>query len=584
MRDRRNTSLSVSSNSSTNSTRPSLNEKRHFSPPPPSPTLPSPVTKENNSKPNARPRLRMAARLFAVTCTVVVLWHLLFRPITPYFVRLPGSYRLNANDDLSGGESLPGEPTALIVSDAGGYSRWTVSIPDNYTFPLRSQQYQNICKQGSELRESIAKDSRLVRAKDWQRKHSYYATDHTFLEVDKAESNGALPRPRTKSSGNVCAKSLTFALTSEDSSFGKSLLMLWLSYGLAKREGRAFFIDDSRWAYGRYSSFFAPPLQPECVQPSPQHIVPCPHSAKHIVASSATLPWTFGSSFEKEFLQLRKHGSDKNRRIYDLLRLGYQDLFVMRGEDALYASSRLARFKEEAHQHSGSVVGIHIRRGDLHPLEYQYSQDYLPLERYASAARKMLRTQLRASLPETHTDVDDFSTILEYVHSPLLLGSDDPEMFDSVELKEYSSPFKIQKAQERIQLATKAKLDRISPAESLREPGSAYIKHVEENSGWEGGFYSSLFFALGKARPGSGSLTVDGDAEVLPEPALQMRELVGRAYLLDLAILGESDGVVCAVSSASCRLLGVMLGWDAIKDGRWMNVDDGRPWSWDGRS
>ena len=514
----------------------------------------------------------------------MVLWHVFFRPITPYIVQLPSGYRLSADDVRTGGDSFTTAPTALVVSDAAGYSRWTVSIPHDHTFPLRSQQYQDICKQGRELRESIAKDSRLVRAKDWQRKHSYYATDHAFLEVDKAESNGALPRPKIKPGGDVCAKSLTFTLTSEDSSFGKSLLMLWLSYGLAKREGRAFFIDDSRWAYGRYSSFFTPPTYPGCVQPPRNHIVPCPHSAKHLVVSSATLPWTFGPSFEKEFSQPRKYGSDKNRRVYDLLRLGYEDLFVMRGEDALYASSRLARFKEEAYQHSGSVVGVHIRRGDLHPLEYQYSLDYLPLERYASAARKMLRTQLRASLPESHTDVDDFSTILEYVHSPLLLGSDDPEMFESAELMEYASPFKIQKAQERIQLATKAKLDRISPAESLREPGSAYVKHVEENSGWEGGFYSSLFFALGKARPGSGSSIIDGEEETLPEPAVQMRELVGRAYLLDLAILGESDGVVCAVSSASCRLLGVMLGWGAIKDGRWMNVDDGRPWSWDGRS
>ena len=62
-----------------------------------------------------------------------------------------------------------------------------------------------------------------------------------------------------------------------------------------------------------------------------------------------------------------------------------------------------------------------------------------------------------------------------------------------------------------------------------------------------------------------------------------MRELVGRAYLLDLAVLGESDGVVCGISSATCRLLGVMLGWDAVKEGKWVNVDDGRAWSWDGR-
>ena len=522
----------------------------------------------------------MAARLFTVMCALLVLWHLLLRPISPYMIKLPNGYYIEPETKANGTTSLPTHPTALEISDAGGYSRWTVFIPHSSAFPLRSQQYQDICTQGGELRESIAKDSRLVRAKDWQRKHSYYATDHTFLEVDRAERAGVLPRPQQFLDANICDKTLTFALTAEDSSFGKSLLMLWLSYGLAKREGRSFFIDDSTWAYGRFSSFFAPPPTPGCIQPPRHQIVPCPHSAKHIVVSSATLPWTVGPTFEKEFSSPRQYGSEKNRRIYDLLRLGYEDLFVMRGEDALYASSRLARFAEEAHQHAGSVVGMHIRRGDLHPLEYQYSQDYLPLERYALAARKMLRPRQRAS-SDSHTSVDDFSNIREYVNSPLLLGSDDPEMFESIELKEYASPFRIQKAQERIQLATKTKLDQISPAESLREPGSAYVKHVEENSGWEGGFYSSLFFALGKARPGSNP--VESDDSVLSESAAQMRELVGRAYLLDLAVLGASDGVVCAVSSASCRLLGVMLGWDAVRDGRWMNVDDGRPWSWDGK-
>ena len=61
--------------------------------------------------------------------------------------------------------------------------------------------------------------------------------------------------------------------------------------------------------------------------------------------------------------------------------------------------------------------------------------------------------------------------------------------------------------------------------------------------------------------------------------AMQMRELVGRAYLLDLAVLGRTDAVVCAVSSAACRVLAVMMGYDkAIQKGLWNNVDGGYPW------
>ena len=535
----------------------------------------------------------MTIKMFAIICSIVALWHFVFGgPHLPWKLRVSAGY--GSHNELVGGNDLPDEPTALIVHDDQGSSRWTVSIPHNHSFPLRSRHYQNICRHGGLLRDSIARDSRLVKAKEWRRKNSYYSVDRTFLEVGNAESIGALPKSKHTSNAKICESSLTFALDTDDGSFGKSLLMLWLSYGLAKKEGRAFFVDDTRWPYGQYSAYFRPLPSPNCMQPPPHHILPCPHSAKHLVVSAATLPWTFGSSFEQEFSQLRKTAAEKSRRIYELLRTGYEDLFHLIGEDALYAASRIARFKEEAHQHAGSIVGMQIRRGDLHPIEYQYSRDYLPLERYSSAARKLLRTQLRASLPETHNEVDDFHAILEYVHSPLLLASDDPEIFNSDEFMQSASPFVVQHAQERIQLATKAALDIASPAEPLREPGSAYVKHVDENSGWEGGFYNALFFSLGRSTMRSRGMTLErlsqisgADAdelnECVSEAAMRMRNLVGRAYLLDMAVLGESDGVVCAVSSASCRLLGVMMGWDAVKNGRWMNVDDGRLWSWDGR-
>ena len=536
----------------------------------------------------------MGIRILVAWCGIFAFWHFVINKSFPELSLRPSTnYDALMGSDPVGVDAIPDEPTALIVSDHKGLSRWTVSIPQNHSFPLRSWYYEDICKQGETLRASLVQESRFARAKDWRRKDSYSSADHTFLEPELAASVGALPSTNHKHPGKVCERSLTFSLDTDDASFGKSLLMLWLSYGIAKIEDRAFFIDDTRWPYGQYTTYFPPPPSPGCVQPQPQYIVPCPHSAKHLLVSAATAPWTFGSLFEKEFLQARKHGVDKSRRIYDLMRTGYMDLFRMVGEDALYAASRIARFKEEAHQHAGSVVGMQIRRGDLRPLEYQYSQDYLPLERYSSAARRMLRSQLRSSLPETHTDVDDFHAFLEYVHSPLLLASDDPEMFTSTELMEAASPFEIQHAQERIQLATKATLDLASPAVDLREPGSAYVKHVDENSGWEGGFYSSLFFSLGRPRNRSGGSTLerlsqlptagDEDDDPSSEQTIRMRELVGRAYLLDMTVLGESDGVVCGVSSATCRVLGVVMGWDAVEDGRWMNVDDGRAWSWDGR-
>jgi hypothetical protein len=40
---------------------------------------------------------------------------------------------------------------------------------------------------------------------------------------------------------------LTYVMETDDAGFGNTLMRLWMSYGLAKAENRAFFIDDTRW-------------------------------------------------------------------------------------------------------------------------------------------------------------------------------------------------------------------------------------------------------------------------------------------------------------------------------------------------
>jgi hypothetical protein len=134
----------------------------------------------------------------------------------------------------------------------------------------------------------------------------------------------------------------------------------------------------------------------------------------------------------------------------------------------------------------------------------------------------------------------------------------------------------VSRPQERIVLASKKTLE---PAKPIRKPGSAYVKHVDENSGWEGGFYASLFFSLGRGHP---SASDKGMGEEMQKAVLKLRELVGRAYLLDLAVVGHADAAVCASSSAACRIIGVMMGADKVYNGQWKNVDANRVWSWDG--
>ncbi|RMX79926.1 hypothetical protein D0869_07944 [Hortaea werneckii] len=583
MRDRRNTSLSISSNTSTNSTTSNFSnaEKRYLSPPV-SPSLPAPVTtvtKGNNSRQWKRSTI---AKVVLSICTVLLVFrYFLGQAITP---QLSTSFQEQHPTQLS-----QTEPQALEVTTRAGQRKWTVAIPHNASFPLFAGQYENICRQSEDVQDRLDSGSRTFGLRDWRKKSPYYSLDRNYLDVADAELSGALPLSNATSTEAVCRSSLTFALETNEASFGKTLLMLWMSYGLAKKEGRAFFVDDTRWPYGTYSSFFPPLPEQGCSPPPQHHIVPCPHQARHLIVSAATAKWTFGPAFEQEYTHARQQGMKKYRHIYDLARQGFEDLFDLVGEDKTYATSRVANLKEDAAAHHGSVVGMQIRRGDLHPSEYQFSHDYIPLARYASGARSLFRKLLGDSLPQPPPgdNADEISQVLEYVHSPLLLASDDPDIGQSPELAQAAAPFTIQKAQERIMLATKTALDQSSPKQDIREPGSAYVKHVDENTGWEGGFFSALFFSLGNQSP-SGSagrfrdLAESGEIEV-PEQAMRMRELVGRAYLIDLAVLGEGDGVVCAVSSAACRLLGVMLGWDAVVDGRWINVDDGRAWSWNGK-
>lgn len=118
-------------------------------------------------------------------------------------------------------------------------------------------------------------------------------------------------------------------------------------------------------------------------------------------------------------------------------------------------------------------------------------------------------------------------------------------------------------------LATKATLE---AAQGKKNPW------IDEITGWEGGFYRDVFFSLGQ--PVGNANDMNGlDSDKVPESAMKLRELVGRAYLMDLAVVGKADTVVCTVSSIGCRLLAVMLGWDnAINKGNWRNIDGEFEW------
>ena len=62
---------------------------------------------------------------------------------------------------------------------------------------------------------------------------------------------------------------------------------------------------------------------------------------------------------------------------------------------------------------------------------------------------------------------------------------------------------------------------------------------------------------------------------------MRLRGLIGRAYAMDLAVLGQAtDAVVCTLSAMACRLVAVIMGWEAAVDqARWVNIDGEYSWT-----
>ena len=511
---------------------------------------------------------------------------------------------------------LPEHPTPLALTDSSGKHHWTISIPDASKFPLSPTEYFDICSQADEVARHVAgSDGQHYEAADGNSK-DYYYEDPNFIDVDSAISRNLLPSTREKSSHPddirnnlpICDRSLTYVLSGHDASLGSALLGLWLSYALSLREQRTFFIDDTHFPYGNYTTFFANKLPPpKCRLPPPSHRFPCPHQAKHLIVSAATTSWTFGAEFHAHFSQ---------EEIFALARTGYEALWHLRPEDETYILNRASKLRnpnptisnsptanDEGSPLSNGLVGMHIRRGDRHPFSLAYSRNYIPPSTYMATALRLVGQNTQ--------------------QWTFLLASDDADLYNS----NHPDLPNVVRAQERVSLASKKALEKMG---------------VKSGLGWEGGFFKDVFWGLGLSeeeklstkRSGKGNAGVGygspmpmkekgrfgekdvdgrekrvhhhdnskphkssqpksqkglvlagveaaiGDRDYRTDPtkeALQLRELIGRAYLLDLAVLAQSDKVVCAVSANACRILAVMLGWERMQTD-WHNIDGLYEW------
>ncbi|OAA66735.1 hypothetical protein SPI_01311 [Niveomyces insectorum RCEF 264] len=593
--------------------------------------------------------------------------------------------------DMVGQSTLPNHPTPVIVSDSHGNPKWTVSIPPNYHFPLAADDYVDICAKCTEVANRLetlrayetsstglgalggSKSSSRGRGRgsssgsgrETKRgkkqgllhhgsrgKGKRSRAESKFVDVHEAEMAGFLPGSvsiatlMSQHAGDdelvgenqnslvgrpVCAKSMTFVLASADAGLGRTLMLLWMAYAQAESEGRGFFIDDTRWAYGKYADMFAPPPSPNCRPPLRHEMLPCPRHARHLVVTMDTAREVFASELGNDDDDEEDVEDDNTTGMaaaneaaaahtFSLVRRGYEALFRLGDDDAEYVSRRVKELKAKALSETpgqgeplnskkaaqgtrdGTIVGLHVRRGDRRPIEFQYRDSYIPLNLYADRAHDLIEAQHAGAGAKDHrrggSPADDGRP--QSGHSFMVLASDDPMVYDADEFAGAA------RAQERIRLASKAVTKPREP-----DPG-AFHKFVDETFGWEGGFFAAMFWTLGRpshhhhdhaaasgasagaagAALGNGGQThgrkhgtamsmLEAAAQTPPSAeTLRIRSLVGRAYAMDLAVLAQaSDAVVCAVSATGCRLLAVMLGWEAaIQQGRWVNLDGDYGW------
>ena len=541
----------------------------------PSPSLPSIVPRHGKrTSPRWRRRIKRLLCWFALT--TVVFW------VCLSVLHRESVYSSSEQHD-GDVSSLPSIPGPMQVADRRGRSKWTVYIPDT-GFPLPPGEYARIVAESMSISQTLRPG-----------KYTFLSKDASYVDIHDAQQQNLLP-PQTSpslSSDHIvssaiyssspvslppCTSSLTFLLQTPSAALGPTLLALWLSYGFAQRTNRAFFIDDTNWAYGDYMTYFRAPPMPAC-RPAPvSQRVPWPVSAKHLVVSEETAGVVFGDEFHEYYQGRKKKNGAERKPVFDMLRAGYDALFHLTGDDKRYLEKRVQNLRNDVDNGDNSmIVGIHIRRGENHPFEFQYRESYIPLDTYLQTAEDIL-----PSSPSSH--------------SKILLASDDPDVYHSPDLTSSTQFYTTHKAQRYISLASKSSLD------SSTDPSNPNPT-LDNTTGWEGGFFTPLFWSLGSTpqpQDASRRSPSDGPAPsqysaTAPEnapssslssrtrqaDALHLRELVGRAYLLDLAVLGSvSDGVVCGASSAGCRILGVMMGWEGILNGEKQGRGESRESGW----
>lgn len=244
--------------------------------PMPSPALPS-IIPRHGKKPKSNHLRKILRGLIPVlkwiSGILVIGWFLKSSLTGKALFPATDSYFLDESQQLIADDISLQDPRPILIANSNKGTKVSISLPDHLQFPLKPSQYNAICSRYDDVAWRLQhQNSRSGFHQKWD-SQDYYHADPNFMDIKEAEGYGLLPvrhdnpklegRPDPQGShsklregeanaqpgttGEICEKSLTYVLETTDAGIGTTLIGLWLSYGLAKQEGRAFFIDDSNW-------------------------------------------------------------------------------------------------------------------------------------------------------------------------------------------------------------------------------------------------------------------------------------------------------------------------------------------------
>jgi hypothetical protein len=331
-------------------------------------------------------------------------------------------------------------------AEHSGHDHPVISYEGYKTFPLTPMQYIEEC---------------------WKQNQQPHAHGD-YWELPK---NGMVPDVPHQNAPGTCTSSITYMFDGRVG-LAADLALMAQAAGLAREANRTFFVIDRDWNRGKWLDHFEdvrigqPGPEPGCKPPPPEELIACPRLAKHWVLHSHTAKFHFGHDFANSFEDAYAREIFRQKPIFERARESLTTTIRPNAKTvALIWKARDLLKKRFPTQDVSDYVAVHIRRGDAPSTSWEYHQQPIPLDEYATAvANTLTKLSLSESTPiyvatDSPNALESFSQLLEQ-KSVSLWGSGDKELKAIASDKDYvQKEWMSRKDAERRRLTTGAIVD-----------------------------------------------------------------------------------------------------------------------------